>query len=104
MKKGLYGILDNQTGELIGSFPITVHRTATTAVRLFDDLARSPNNQVNQHIKDHDLVRIGYLEEVEAPDEDGNIQPLAHPVLTHDYEVVLTGEAWALSNSNREKP
>lgn len=86
MRRGLYAIRDTYADSINGG--IFVHANDAVAVRFFGDVAsqKPGSNMVADHVTNHELVRVGYIEEngrVTEPAEDDWT-----PV------VVLTGAQW----------
>lgn len=82
--KGIYAIYDTKAQDLLG--PPTLFAHAAPAVRWFGDVATLPDSQVGKHIHDFELVRLGYYD----LDLDAD-----KPFIAPDFEVILTGTAWA---------
>lgn len=86
MRRGIYAIRDTFADSINGG--VFVHATDAVAVRFFGDIAsqKPGSNIVADHPTDHELIRVGYIEEsgrvTEPQEEDWT------PV------VVLTGAQW----------
>lgn len=87
MQSAIYGILDLVAGALIGQVPLHVFRHEAVAIRFFTEVAGLENGQVNRHLADHNLVRLGYLF------EDTELVP--------DFATVLTGATLLASQQPR---
>lgn len=82
MRRAIYVITDNKAQDIVGPVLHTMAHEAV-AIRLFVDVATSPNSGIAKHPADFQLERLGYLE------EDLSITP--------DRRIILTGSAWAAS-------
>lgn len=82
MKRGIYGIIDALTQDLVGNH-VQLHKADAPAIRFFANVASMDNSDISRNPKDYALVRFGWLT------EDMRIEP--------GFETVITGEAWANS-------
>lgn len=80
MNKGIYAILDKKANDFAG--PLQLLRNDTVAVRLFDDVAGREDNMVSRHVNDHELVKLGEVDDT------------THELIP-GYQLILTGSAWA---------
>lgn len=87
MKIGIYAILDNKAEMLIGG--LQLHKAQASAIRSFTDIALDPKTLINRHPEDFELIELGFL-------TDNNT---IHP--NDDYNVVITGAAWAAAMKER---
>lgn len=75
-RHGIYAFIDTLVNDIAG--PIQTMAHPAMAVRLFRDIATDAKpNQINQHLNDFQLERLGWI------DADLNLIP--------DREVLLTG-------------
>lgn len=83
MKIGIYAIIDKKTEDLIGG--LQLHKHPASAIRTFTDIGLDKQTLLNRHPEDFDLVKLGELT------DQNQIQP--------DYNVIITGSAWAASQA-----
>lgn len=93
--KGIYVVRDTLAEE-VGP-PMTFAADAPAA-RLFDDLCRDPNTNVSRHVKDHELLFVGFIDA-----RTGQLHP---PTPTEPPSwaphVVVTGAQWLLQQQAQE--
>lgn len=84
MRTGIYAILDVKADMLVGG--LHLHKAEAAAIRMFSDIAGTPDTTVGRHPDDYELLFLGSI------GEDNQITPLCPPV------PVLTGSQWAAVN------
>jgi hypothetical protein len=89
MTKGIYAIYDKSAQAIVGGLHLYVNDAA--AIRFFGDVAVDPQTFVARHIEDHDLIKIGVLDEVNALVTD-----------CLQYVEVITGTAWKAAQTSTE--
>jgi hypothetical protein len=87
MKKGLYAIIDKLANDIGGNF-ILITSHEGVAIRHWEDVARVQNGPLQLHPADHELVRLGWLNE--------------DLTITGDRETIITGARWAAANQQPE--
>lgn len=92
MERGIYAIYDNKTGDIVSNY-LVIHNHVAAAIRMFQDVASSPQSSIRQHAEDFDLIQLGTLSE-------GAITPfhrIVHidgtPTLKPHYELIMSGTA-----------
>lgn len=91
MTKGIYAIYDTAAESIVGTLMMFPNNTA--AIRTFGDVASDPQTMVSRHIQDHQLVKLGTVD-----DETGRLTPIAG----EDMEIVMEGETWAAAQRAAE--
>lgn len=79
MLKIITAIEDTVARDIVG--PLMLHNHTTAAVRNWDDICRIENSKVMLHIRDHQLIQVGYF------DTDSM-------TITPEHKVLITGETW----------
>lgn len=85
MKIGVYAIIDRKAEILIGG--LQLHRHPAAAIRQFSDIGLTPDTMVNRHPEDFDLLHLGDIT------DKNTIEALP------EYNVVITGQAWAAAQA-----
>lgn len=78
-KQGIYAIYDTVAEDIAG--PLIVAAAEAAVMRIYSDATASKNGLISSHIRDFDLIRLGYL------GLDLRIE--------NNYAVIMTGEKWA---------
>lgn len=89
MATGLYGIYDT-VAKFILSDVLTIFKHEAPAVRMFTDLLSGNKGAIAQHPADHQLVRLGWI------NDDLEIQA--------EYAVILDGKAWLAMQDRQPLP
>lgn len=81
---GIYAILDNVAGQLIGG--LTCHKHEASAVRFFSDVAGMKDSLIGKHPQDFNLLRLGYITH--------------HNEIEPEHTLILAGSMWAAAQNN----
>lgn len=80
---GIYAILDNVAGALVGG--LTCHKHEAAAVRFYSDVATMKDSLIGKHPQDFDLLRLGYVTH--------------HNEIEPEHTVILRGSTWAAAQN-----
>lgn len=88
MQRLMIAIVDTLAHDIVG--PITLHKNAVTAMRMWDDVCRMERSAIAQHVADHELRCVGYLED---ESKDWQVSPA--------NDVLITGQQWLASQQEK---
>lgn len=84
MRIGIYAILDVTADILIGG--LHLHKAEAAAIRMFSDIAATPNTMVGLHPQEYDLLFLGTI------GDERQIESSCPPI------TVITGKQWLAVN------
>lgn len=81
-------IIDTVTQDVVG--PLMIHRHEAPAIRMFEDVAKMDGSAVHQHVEDHELWQLGFLNDTDL-------------TLQASKKLLISGAQWLALQTNKQE-